>query len=198
MTKPSASPTFSPRSIGICFSCGVRTQQGKDVMAWDTKARVDKAFMLYQMGIIDAILCTGGIFQKGQKRPISVVMAEYLRLKGVPEEAIVTEEQSVDTIENVSFGLALLKKKGFFRDIKTTEDVRLVLISERLHLRRIELSMHAFLEKLNLDHLVPLLMEPVWYSVSALTTHSEEAAFQLALIDPLGEQTKEARKLAAK
>ena len=188
--------TSGPRSIGICFSCGIRKQGGKDVMAWDTKARVDKALMLYKLRLIDRILCTGGIFQKGQTKAASVVMAEYLTEQGIPKEALLTEETSLDTIENIKFGLALLKKTGYFDKITSTEDVRLVLISETHHLRRIEITTHAYLDKLGLDELVPLLFEPVLYSISEQTFHTEEAALHLTELDPHGEGPifKETRK----
>lgn len=192
------STTATPRSIGICFSCGIRKQKGIDVMAWDTKARVDRALMLYKLGMIDTILCTGGIFQKGQTKAASVVMAEYLAEQGVPKEALLAETTSLDTIENIKFGLALLKKEGYFADITSTEDVRLVLISETHHLRRIEITTHAYLEKLGLNDLVPLLFEPVLYSISEQTFHTEEATLHLTELDPYGEgplfrETREAR-----
>ncbi len=186
MKKPSVSiPKL--QSIGICFSCGIRKQNGKDVMAWDTKARVDKALMLYKLGFIDAILCTGGIFQKGQSRAASVIMAEYLKQKGVPTEVLFTEETSLDTCENIKFCLEILEKKGFLSDITSTEDLRLVLISETHHLRRIEITTHAYLEQFGLDELVPLIFEPVLYSISDQTFHTEEAVLHLTALDPRGE-----------
>jgi len=171
-------------------------------MAWDTRARLDKALMLYRGGFIDAVLCTGGIFQKGQVRPVSSLMAECLLEKGVPKGAVLTEEKSVDTAENIRFGLAVLKKKGLL-DVRTTEDVRLVLISESLHLRRVEITARAYLKELGLGDLVPLIMEPVHYSVSEATFHYEEAAFHMTATDPLGkgeifEATRRERRLAAK
>ncbi len=182
----SAEAATSPRSIGICFSCGVRSKNEKDVMAWDTKARVDKALMLYKLGFIDQILCTGGIFQKGQKQPISAVMMEYLEEQGVPKVALLTETQSLDTIENIKFALALLKKRGLFEGITSTEDLRIVVISERLHVRRIEVSLRAQLEQLGLHELIPIILEPVTYSISDLTLHTEEALLHETILDPLG------------
>lgn len=192
-----------PQSIGICFSCGIREQNSKDVMAWDTRARVDKALMLYKLGFVDAILCTGGVFQKGQKRSASVVMAEYLEQQGVPKEALFTEEKSLDTCENVKFSLEALEKRGVLSDITSTEDLRLVLISETHHLRRIEITMHAYLEHLGLDELIPLIFEPVLYSISDQTYHTEEAVLHLTALDPYGkgrifEETRSERKKAAR
>lgn len=185
--KKSSAPRLSPQSIGICFSCGIRKQNGKDVLAWDTKARVDKALMLYKLGFIDAILCTGGIFQKGQTRAASVVMAEYLEQKGVPTDVLFTEEKSFDTCENSKFSLDVLKKKGFLEGITSTEDLRVVLISETHHLRRIEITTQAYLKQLGLDELVPLIFEPVFYSISNTTYHTEEAGLHLTALDPTGE-----------
>ena len=171
-------------------------------MAWDTKARVDKALMLFRQGYIDLILCTGGIFQKGQRLPASRLMAEYLREQGVPKEALLTEEQSVDTAENIKFSLSVLKKNGLLKNIRTTEDLRFVLISERLHLRRIEITMQAYLKKIRFESVIPLIMEPVWYSLSDSTLHTEEAAYHLTATDTLGESklfedTRQQRKREA-
>ena len=175
------------KSIGICFSCGVRKQKNKDVMAWDTKARTDKAFMLYKLGYIDAILCTGGIFQKGQKIPIANLMKEYLIERGVPKNDILTETKSVETVENIKFAFSILKQRDFFKNLKNTEQLRLVFISEPHHLRRIEIIARAYLAKYKINSAVPLLFEPVSYYISDKTKHEEYEILRKTKLDPLGE-----------
>ena len=174
-------------SIGICFSCGVRKQKDKDVMAWDTRARTDKALILYRQGFINKILCTGGIFQKGQQIPIANLMKNFLIEKGVPQNEIFTETKSVETVENIKFSFSLLKQRNFFKNLKNTEQLRLVLISEPNHLRRIKIIAHAYLAKYRIDAVVPLLVEPVQYHIPEKTKHKESAMFHYTAIDPLGE-----------
>lgn len=174
------------KSIGICFSCGVRKQNNKDVMAWDTRARVDKAFMLYKLGYIDAILCTGGIFQKGQEVPIANLMKEYLIGRGIPKNDVLTETKSAETVENIKFTFSILKQRSFFKNLKNTEQLRLVLISEPNHLRRIEIIAHAYLAKYKIDAFVPLLIEPVQYRISEKTKHEEDVMLRHTALDPLG------------
>ncbi len=174
-------------SIGICFSCGVRKQKNKDVIAWDTRARADKALILYRQSFINKIICTGGIFQKGQQISIANLMKDYLIAKGVPRNDILSETKSVETVENIKFSFSLLKQQNFFKNLKNTEQLRLVLISEPNHLRRIEIIAHAYLAKYKLDTLVPLLLEPVQYHISEKTKHEEKAMLHHTALDPLGE-----------
>lgn len=173
-------------SVGICFSCGVRKQNGKEVMAWDTRARTDKAFILYKLGFINKILCTGGVFQKGQESPIADLMKNYLASKGVAKKDILTETKSVETVENIKFSFSLLKQRNFFKNLKNTEQLRLVLISEPNHLRRIEITTCAYLKKANLTEFVPILLEPVHYHISDKTKHKEDAILNIIALDPFG------------
>ncbi|MBN1585281.1 YdcF family protein [Candidatus Uhrbacteria bacterium] len=174
-------------SIGICFSCGVRKRNGKDVLAWDTRARTDRAFILYKLGYISKILCTGGIFQKGQQVPIAELMKGYLTGKGVPKNDILIETRSVETVENIKFSLLLLKKRNILKNLKNAEQLRLVLISEPNHLRRIEIIARAYLERHKIGKFVPLLLDPVHYHISEKTRHEEDAMLYHTALDPLGE-----------
>jgi len=175
------------KSIGICFSCRVRKQKNKDVMVWDTRARVDKAFMLYKLGYIDAILCTGGIFQEGQRIPIAKLMKEYLAKRGIPQNDILTEIKSVETVENIKFSFFILEQRGFFKNIKNTEQLRLIFISEPNHLRRIKVIARAYLMKYKIDSVVPLLFEPVSYNISDKIKQKEDEILRQTKVDPLGE-----------
>jgi uncharacterized SAM-binding protein YcdF (DUF218 family) len=174
------------KSIGICFSCGVRRRNGKDVMAWDTQARTDKALMLYKLGYIDAILCTGGVFQKGQRMPIANVMEKYLMERSIPKSDILTETESVETTENVIFSFSVLKQRNILKNLKDPEQLRLVFISEPHHLRRIQITARAYLTKHSLAF-VPLLFEPVRYHISEKTKHEEGAMLHHTALDPLGQ-----------
>ena len=174
-------------SMGICFSCGVRRQNNKDVMAWDTRARVDKVFILYKLGYINKIFCTGGIFQEKQKTPIANLMKEYLIGKGVPKNVILIETKSVETAENIKFSFSMLNRQNYFKNLKNTEQLRLVLISEPNHLLRIEVIASSYLKKYKVNFVVPLLFEPVHYHLSEKTKHEEQAMLQHTILDPYGE-----------
>lgn len=64
------------------------------------KERLDKSFWLYQQAYVPRILVSGGL---GDGKPISeaAAMKQYLLNKGVPAEAILTEDQSHDTYQNL-------------------------------------------------------------------------------------------------
>jgi uncharacterized SAM-binding protein YcdF (DUF218 family) len=157
------------------------------VLAWDTRARTDKALILYKLGYINKILCTGGVFQNGQQFPIAELMKDYLIVKGVPKGDILIETKSVETVENIKFSFSLLKKRNFFKNLRNAEQLRLVLISEPNHLRRIEIVAHAYLGKHKIDTFVPLLLEPVQYNISEKTRREEDEMLCYTALDPFGE-----------
>ena len=65
------------------------------------RERLDKSFWLYLEGYVPKILVSGGL---GSGKPISEAdaMKQYLLEKGVPNEAILSEDQSHDTFQNLT------------------------------------------------------------------------------------------------
>jgi uncharacterized SAM-binding protein YcdF (DUF218 family) len=74
------------------------------------------AFQLYQSNIVDKIVLTGGIklgamhhpSWKFGDRPESHVMRENLVKLGVPDHAMIVEDQSTDSLENLQFTKQLI------------------------------------------------------------------------------------------
>lgn len=182
------------KSIGVCFAGGVNKDKQKDSLAWDTLLRLDKVILLFKMGFIEKIICTGGIFQENQKIPASKLMKNYLIKHNVPSSKINTEEKSVDTIENIKFTLEILKNQGLLNNITSKEQLRLVLISENEHLKRILISFTAFLKKEKLSHLIPLILEPVYCFIDEKKSYTEKKILSAIKKDPFG-QSKEFQKI---
>ena len=79
---------------------------------WETgpsptlRRRTEHAALLFHAGEVDRIIACGGL---GQHPPTEAeVMAELLRKSAVPSSAIVREDRSTNTGENIRFATALL------------------------------------------------------------------------------------------
>lgn len=88
--------------------------------------RIRHGIHLYQSGSAPKLLLTGG-FGEGEKHSESGVGASVARLAGVPESAILTEDQSRTTRQNLSEALRLMKANGLRSAI---------LVSDPLHMKR--------------------------------------------------------------
>lgn len=75
------------------------------------RERLNLAYSLYQSGKVEWILCSGGM---GSNSTISEAegMRHYLIELGVPEDRILTENQSHDTKTNLAYSKELLDQKG--------------------------------------------------------------------------------------
>jgi len=64
------------------------------------RERINHAILLYEHGLVDSIIFTGG---KGSATALSEanVSAQYATAHGIPEEAILLEDKSVNTVENL-------------------------------------------------------------------------------------------------
>jgi hypothetical protein len=173
-------------SVGICFGGGV-IKKGADVMASNTLARIKHALTLYREGKINKVFCTGGIFIKDQQIPVAELMQEYLLKNGVPKSDVFVETESVDTIENIKFTFILLKETSFFKKISLPEKISLVFISEEHHLKRIEVSIKAYLEAYHLIDYVSISFEPVLYQLLGTDIETEKTIYDHVLADPLGQ-----------
>lgn len=72
--------------------------------------RCDKALELFLTGGFDYILVTGGITNPKETQTVSEaeIIREWLLSKKVPSEAIIMESRSLDSFENIKFGLEAL------------------------------------------------------------------------------------------
>ncbi|MBN2741925.1 MAG: YdcF family protein [Rhodobacteraceae bacterium] len=74
------------------------------------KRRVLHGAALYHAGEASRLICCGGV---GKHAPSEAeVMARLLRAQGVPEAALVLEDRSTSTRENIAFGLEVSDARG--------------------------------------------------------------------------------------
>lgn len=76
-------------------------------------AMPDRAAELYRAGYAPAVLATGGFGRMTRgvfDQPEALVFCSRMMEAGVPETAIVTETEAGNTLENVRFGLAALRR----------------------------------------------------------------------------------------
>lgn len=87
--------------------------------------RMELAAKLYGQGKAGCILPCGG---RTENTPVSEawVMAEGLKALGVPSEAIVPEDESLYTVENIRNAGAILRKRGI-------EKPRVILVTSDYH-----------------------------------------------------------------
>lgn len=84
------------------------------------------AAQLWQRGVAPRLLCAGGV-TGGAPRSEASACREVLLGLGVPADAILLEERSINTAENVRYSLALMAEQGL---------ARAVVVSSRYHLLR--------------------------------------------------------------
>ena len=74
--------------------------------------RIDKVLELYNQGLIEKILVSGGIgfFNLDKKTPEARILEEYLFQRGIQKKDIIVEEQSTDTFDNIYFSIQILSQ----------------------------------------------------------------------------------------
>jgi len=86
--------------------------------------RVRHAAALYQRGLSDRIICSGGL---GDQPPAEAeVMCALLADLGVPEAALLREDQSHSTEDNAANTAALMRERGWRSAIVVTDDFHLL------------------------------------------------------------------------
>lgn len=90
------------------------------------RERINHAIELYEQGYVHILLFTGGKGQTG-KLTEAEVAAQYARLQGIPDEAILLETTSTNTVENLVNA----------QQLATTHDLNTFLIvSTPFHMKR--------------------------------------------------------------
>lgn len=92
-------------------SCDARTPPGLR-LGWRSLSRVHQAFQLHRSFPRTPVICTGGRLHPGCD-PISRDMAAALMAWGVPQDLLITEEQSRDTDDHVRYLGERLQGKTF-------------------------------------------------------------------------------------
>lgn len=123
--------------------------------------RCELAYRLYtelgRIAVRPRLVLMGGRFQspEEQTKPASELLREWFLSKGVSEDRMITEGRSVDTFENIQFGLlALINRIGE----GLAEGARYYAVSEKHHVRRICWTMlwRYGVEATPIPHNVPL------------------------------------------
>lgn len=94
--------------------------------------RVDAAINMYQQGLLNRIIVTGGIglLSTDRNTPEAFKMYNYLLEHDIPKEDILIEPQSRNTLENITFLLNILSSDY------NLDNTSLMLITSDFHLRR--------------------------------------------------------------
>jgi len=108
----------------VAIVLGAGTNNGK--LSPVFKERVNHGIYLFEKGLIDKLILTGGIGNK-QKQSDSQIAKIYAVKKGVPEYNILIEEKSKFTIENIIESKQIIDSIG----LKTA-----LIVSDPLHMKR--------------------------------------------------------------
>ncbi|MEW9095928.1 MAG: YdcF family protein [Clostridiaceae bacterium] len=93
------------------------------------KARIEEGYRLYKEGYADYIIASGGQ-GPGENVSEAEAMKRYLVNKGVPEDAIIKEDLSTSTMENLEQSKKIMEERGFDKAI---------IVSNKFHLKRASL-----------------------------------------------------------
>ncbi len=107
----------------------------------DLDERLKLAIELYNNKRASYILFTGG---KGKDGNISEakIMKEKALSQGIPESAILTEEESNNTTENILCSMLVLERKFLLQNIN-----RLIIVSSPFHIQRLSLTLSRYMPK---------------------------------------------------
>ena len=108
----------------VAIVLGAGTNNGKVSPIY--KERINHGLMLYNRGIVDYILLTGG-YGKGQHQSDSRTAKNYALALGIPDTAILIEEVSQTTFENLEASKKILD---------ALEVKNILLVSDPLHMKR--------------------------------------------------------------
>jgi len=103
--------------------------------------RVELAVKLYNDRRAPYILFSGGLGKTG-KVAEAILMKEKAIALGVPENAILTEELSYNTTENILCSLLVLERKFLLQKIN-----RLIVVSSPPHIQRLSLTLSRYMPK---------------------------------------------------
>lgn len=134
---------MSIREISEYLFCEDELTQADLILVFGGKRleRAERAAELYKAGLAPRIFISGG-----DKREIGVCEAERLKdhavALGVPAEAITTECESVNTLENVRMSVAIIEESIGWRNLQNV-----IIISAPYHLRRVKQALARYIPR---------------------------------------------------
>ncbi|MEC0169433.1 YdcF family protein [Paenibacillus graminis] len=108
------------------------------------KERLDYGLELYREGIFPRFIVSGGLDRADYKYTEAEGMKNYLVEQGVPENAVILENKSTSTYENLKFSQKLMQSKGFNTAVIITHTFhgqRALEIAQKLNYNRPELGL---------------------------------------------------------
>ena len=111
-----------PADVAIVLGAGVHGNDVSPVF----RERINHGIWLYEQGYVDYVLLTGGVGD-GNTRSDASVAKDYALSQGLPAEAILMEETSTITEENLENARKIMEKKGLSTAL---------LVSDPLHMKR--------------------------------------------------------------
>ena len=90
------------------------------------RERINHGIWLYENGYVDYLILTGGVGE-GNEKSDAFVAKQYAVENGVPEQAILIEEQSTITEENLEYAKAIMDAHSMNAAI---------IVSDPLHMKR--------------------------------------------------------------
>ena len=90
------------------------------------RERINHGITLYEEGYVDRLIVTGGTADQGEESDASAAK-KYLLSRGIPEEAVLMEDQSSITQENLENSKAIMEENGYETAI---------IVSDPLHMKR--------------------------------------------------------------
>ncbi len=124
----------------------------------DTEIVCRAALELWENRLFDTLLLCGGRFlpRSVQTRPSSDLMREWFIARGVPENAILCERESLDTYDNLRYGLGVLRQNGIMMP-------DILVCTQWQHAIRIWMTF-------NRAHQVDVALWPLTFSLSRVQT----------------------------
>ena len=129
--------------------------------------RIRHAVTLYEKGFAPHILCTGGYDKPGWPKTEAVVCKELLIAAGVPEQAILMEEKSLSTEENVIESQRVMRDNG----LKTA-----LVVSDNFHILRSAMLFHDYNLSISTSP-AQVTTGPLPLDVAVLSSYREVGAF---------------------
>ncbi len=121
-------PQRSGHAALVVLGCGVRDGLVRPLLA----ARLDRAAALYwreTAARVRPVVVTSGGQGPDEPVPEAQVMADYLRRQGIPDEALLEEDRSTSTRQNLELSTALLAERGIAG--------RLLVVTSNYHVLRV-------------------------------------------------------------
>jgi uncharacterized SAM-binding protein YcdF (DUF218 family) len=114
--------------------------------------RLPAAIELYKQGRAKKILFSGGMQFEGSELTEAALLKEEALALGVLEEDIITEEISLNTLENVLASLLVLQREFQLHNIN-----RILVVTNSFHMKRLDMTLKTYM--------------PSWFKFTLCPTH---------------------------